>query len=174
MTNWVLNGIRTGIRTSSYPRQPETRGGRVAGPPDRNIVWIFRSRRKLGRTVSDRGNRHDMTAQSRSIIADASIAPDAVVTRATSLSWDTSYEWASDTHDDARPVQKLQRDLRPFAAHSLRRRWRLRRLHERGAANQQSLLQHASPWLFHDADAAQCRCPDGLGSGIGCDAASLA
>ena len=54
---------------------------------------------------------------------------------------------------------KLRPGLRPFAAHSLHRRRRLRRLHERGSPAQQSLLQHAPPRLLHHADAAQRRHP---------------
>ena len=83
------------------------------------------------------------------------------------------YEWAAYAGETATARRRLDASIRSLAAHSLCRRRRLRRLHERGAATQQSLLQHASPRLLHHADAAQCRCAAGRGPGLGRDAASL-
>ena len=33
MSQWVINGIRTGIKTTAYPAQPERAGGVTPGLP---------------------------------------------------------------------------------------------------------------------------------------------
>ena len=175
MANWVLKGLRTGIKTDRLSPSARRRAGVSPGRPldasldsadRRRRAWSSDVRRKAiaphdGGVAIDQGRcihcfrcRHD---------ADGAAVP-----------WDAATNGPPIAGDDAAALRKLEQGFRPLAAHPLRRCRRLRRLHERGAAAQQSLLQHASPRLFHHADAAQRRRPAWSRPGLRRDAASVA
>ena len=171
MANWVLKGLRTGIKSSAYPGARDDAPGISPGRPA--------------------GTRLNSTAAAEQLVArcpTAAIARDengiAIDHRRCihcfrcrrdveeAATWQQDFEWAANAGEPA--LRKFAKCVRPLAARSLCRRRRLRRLHERGASNQQSLLQHAPLGHFHHADAAQRRCSARCGADFGCDAVAVA
>ena len=108
MANWVLKGLRTGIRTTSYPDRPESAIGVSPGRP-------------LGASLGSSDQAESLVERCPTgAIArrDAGVAVDqrrcvhcfrCCRDEGASLSWESSYEWAAYRDDGAAPAQRLQR-----------------------------------------------------------------
>ena len=163
MANWVLKGLRTGIRTTAYPDRPERATGVSPGPvrPAHCVRCPTGGRALVERCPTGAITRRDggvAVDQGRCVHCFRCRRDDGA-----SVAWDAGFEWAAYRDNGAARAQRLQRSFWPLAAYPLCRCRRLRRLHERGAAAQQPLLQHAPARFLHDADAAQRRRAAGCG-----------
>jgi Ni,Fe-hydrogenase III small subunit len=108
MANWVLKGLRTGIKTSSYPQQPEKAAGVSPGRPRGTLLESADKAENLvercpttaithqnGGVTIDHGRRIHCLRCRRD-------ADDAVVP------WDSSYEWAIYSSDSTAAARKLE------------------------------------------------------------------
>ena len=107
MRNWVLNGLRTGIRTTPYPQGLETAMGVSPGRPLGAIL-----------EPADRAkNLVELCPTGAIEQCDGGVAIDqrrcvhclrCRGDRDASLPWDNSYEWATRFTCEGEPAQKLQ------------------------------------------------------------------
>jgi Ni,Fe-hydrogenase III small subunit len=109
MANWVLKGLRTGIRTTGYPGQPETAPGVSPGLPRGTMVESTEKAESLVARCPTRAiAREDggVAIDSRRCIhcsrcrrdADEAVVP-----------WDAGYEWATYKSDAAAAAHTLER-----------------------------------------------------------------
>jgi Ni,Fe-hydrogenase III small subunit len=107
MTNWVLKGLRTGIRTTGYPQRPETAAGVSPGRPARTPLQSAAAAERL----VDRCPTDAISGQGAAIAINHGrcihcfrchrIGDDGAV------SWESTYEWAAYTNDNAAALGKL-------------------------------------------------------------------
>jgi Ni,Fe-hydrogenase III small subunit len=108
MANWVLKGLRTGIKTTIYPRRPEqavgVSPGRPRGTPFDSADKIERlvERCPTGAIARKDGGVAIDQLQCIHCLRCRRAEDDAVVP------WDTSYEWATRDAQHAAAVSKLQ------------------------------------------------------------------
>jgi Ni,Fe-hydrogenase III small subunit len=107
MANWVLKGLRTGIRTTAYPREPDESPGVAPGLP-------------LGRLSSFNGEAHALvercpTGAIAQTIGSVEIDYSRCIhcfrcTRGTEVtaSWNPGYEWAAQPDDNKAAIRKLE------------------------------------------------------------------
>ena len=174
MADWVLKGLRTGIKTTAYPERAERAAGVSPGRPIGTALGSAKGAEKLAElcptgaiTSEDRGVTVDFGRCVHCYRCHPGEGDEAV-------NWDLSYEWAAERDELVAAKRKLDKAFGRSLQPSFRRCGRLRGVRERGAAAQQSLLQHASAGLLHDADAAQRRCPARCRPGVRCDADPVA
>jgi len=109
VANWVLQGLRTGIKTSSYPNRPDSSPGISPGRP-------------RGAEFGSRTDVEDLVKRcpTRAILAQNSgIAVEhgrcvhcmrcSQENGGTAASWDHSYEWGADAPDIPAAVSRLNR-----------------------------------------------------------------
>lgn len=109
MANWVLKGLRTGIRTTSYPEGPENAPGVSPGRPG---GALFESAHKIESLV-ERCPTRAIARQDGGVAIEHGRcvhclrcrrdADDAVVP------WDSSYEWAVINSDGAAAMRRLDK-----------------------------------------------------------------
>jgi Ni,Fe-hydrogenase III small subunit len=108
MANWVLKGLRTGIRTTTYPRQPEIATGVSPGRPRGVLLESADAAEKLVKRCPTTA----MAQKNGGIAIDHNQCihcgrcrrnPDGQV-----VPWDASYEWASH-NPGAAVVRKLEK-----------------------------------------------------------------
>jgi len=108
MANWVLKGLRTGIRTTSYPDQPEPAIGVSPGRPlGASFGSSDQAERLVERCPTSAIARHDngvAVDQRRCVHCFRCCRNEGA-----NVPWESSYEWAAYRHDDAAPAQRLQR-----------------------------------------------------------------
>jgi hypothetical protein len=114
MTNWVLKGLRTGIKTTGYPREPEKAAGVSPGRPIGAVLEAAVEVDSLvDRCPTVAIARHDggvAIEQSRCIhCLRCRRDSDGAVVR-----WDSSYEWG--TYNTARMVPLRLTNWRPSSA----------------------------------------------------------
>jgi Ni,Fe-hydrogenase III small subunit len=108
MTNWVFKGLRTGIKTTGYPREPEKAAGISPGRPTGAVLeTAIEVDSLVERCPTSAIARHDggvAIEQSRCIHclrcrrdSDGAVVP-----------WDSSYEWATYSPDGAVETHKLE------------------------------------------------------------------
>ena len=108
MSNWVLKGLRTGIRTTSYPDRPESAIGVSPGRPlGASFGSSDQAERLVERCPTSAIARHDggVAVDHRRCVHCFRCCRD----EDANVSWESSYEWAAYGHDDAAPAQRLQR-----------------------------------------------------------------
>ncbi len=108
MANWVLKGLRTGIRTTSYPGRPERAPGVTPGRPlGASFASSDQAESLVERCPTGAIGRHDdgVSVDQRRCVhcsrcrrGDGARAP-----------WESSYEWAAHHDDGAEPAQRLHR-----------------------------------------------------------------
>ncbi len=105
MANWVLKGLRTGIRTTDYPDRPETAVGVSPGLPRGTVLRDVEkvaslvggcptgaiTRQDSGVAINHTRCIHCLRCRQQSNDADDATVP-----------WDASYEWASAGIADAK------------------------------------------------------------------------
>jgi Ni,Fe-hydrogenase III small subunit len=107
MANWVLKGLRTGIKTTGYPDRPEKAGGVSPGLP---CGAVLDSKEKIASLVqccpTDAIAQNDggVAVDRKRCVHCQRCRPDA---DQASLRWDSSYEWACETASGV--VRKLER-----------------------------------------------------------------
>ncbi len=109
MANWVLKGLRTGIRTTGYPERPEKAAGVSPGRPR---GALFESADKVESLV-ERCPTRAIARQNGGVAIEHGRcihclrcrrdADDAVVP------WDSGYEWATNNSDGATATRRLEK-----------------------------------------------------------------
>ena len=108
MANWVLKGLRTGIRTTSYPDRPERATGVTPGRP---LGASFESSDQAESLV-ERCPTGAIARRDGGVAVDQGRCVHCFRCRrddGASVSWDSSYEWAAYRDNGAAPAQRLQR-----------------------------------------------------------------
>ncbi len=108
MANWVLKGMRTGIRTTSYPDRPESAIGVSPGRP----LGASLGSSEQAENLVERCPTRAIARQDGVVAVDDRRCVHCFRCRrgeGASGSWESSYEWAAYGHDDAEPAQRLQR-----------------------------------------------------------------
>jgi Ni,Fe-hydrogenase III small subunit len=108
MANWVLKGLQTGIRTTTYPHRPEAAAGVSPGRPlGAALVSSDQIESLVERCPTRAIQRHEggVALDHRRCVHCLRCRRD----EGANLSWDSSYEWAAHRDDDMAPAQKLQR-----------------------------------------------------------------
>ena len=107
MANWVLKGLRTGIRTTYYPDRPESAIGVSPGRP-------------LGASLGSSDQAESLVERCPTMAIarhDSGVAVDhercvhcfrCCREEHANVTWESGYEWAAYGHDDAAPAQRLQ------------------------------------------------------------------
>jgi len=107
MANWVLKGLRTGIKTTGYPDRPETHAGVTPGFPQATVV---QSEAKVENLV-ERCPTGAIVRQDSGVAVDRVRCVHCLRCRTdnsgAAIPWDSGYEWASE--DAAGAVQRLER-----------------------------------------------------------------
>lgn len=112
MANWVLKGLRTGIRTTGYPDKPEEALGISPGRPCGTLINSSEAADTLvercptGAIVREDGgisidHRRCVYCLRCQRDVDGTVAP-----------WDKSFEWSSQHSDEAKVVRTLERTFR--------------------------------------------------------------
>jgi Ni,Fe-hydrogenase III small subunit len=108
MANWVLKGLRTGIRTSSYPDRPERAIGVSPGRP----LGAELGSSDQAESLVERCPTRAIAREGAGVAVDQRRCVHCFRCRrdeGANVSWDSSYEWAAYRDDDAATAQKLQR-----------------------------------------------------------------
>ena len=108
MTNWVLKGLRTGIKTTSYPEAPERAAGVSPGRPGATLLRSPASAASLAERCPTRAiAQHDggVAIDHRRCIHCSRCRLDG---DEAGVPWDSSYEWAGHAREGA-PARKLER-----------------------------------------------------------------
>jgi len=108
MANWVLKGLRTGIRTTAYPDRPERAVGVSPGRP----IDASLGSSDQAESLVERCPTRAIARQDAGVAVDQSRCVHCFRCRrdeGANLSWDSSYEWAAYHNDDAATTQRLQR-----------------------------------------------------------------
>jgi Ni,Fe-hydrogenase III small subunit len=107
MANWVLKGLRTGIRTSGYPRDPDHTPGVTPGRPAGRMVSSTSDvdaivercpTAAIGRTDGSIAINHSRCIHCLRCIRGTD----------STAAWELTYEWAGPPADGATAVWKLQ------------------------------------------------------------------
>ena len=109
MANWVLRGLRTGIRTTAYPKRPESAPGVSPGRPVGSRLGSTEKAESLAdrcptRAVAPRDGGGVAIDHGRCVhcFRCHRDADDAAA------DWEPSYEWAAYAHDDWATTPKLE------------------------------------------------------------------
>ena len=148
MSQWVIKGIRTGIKTTAYP----ARGNAPPASP-RDCPSAASSSAPKPRRWLSAVRRRCSSEHGRSIVVGSSPLHALLPLRPrrrTPVDWQQTYEWATVRNGQTR----IGPAVPPLHSHHRRGCGRLRRVPQRGQATQQSLLQHAPAGVFHHAHAA--------------------
>jgi Ni,Fe-hydrogenase III small subunit len=109
MANWVLKGLRTGIKTTSYPQQTETAPGTSPGRP---CAMVLESAEKVESLV-ERCPTRAIAQQDGGVAIDMRRCIHCSRCRRDTdeavLPWDASYEWATYNLDAAAAVHVLEK-----------------------------------------------------------------
>src|SRR5579884_1815585 len=109
MANWVLKGLRTGIRTTGYPSRPERAAGVSPGRPHgASLNSIEQADTLVERCPTRAIERQEggVAVDHRRCVYCLRCQRDGMETVAP---WDASYEWATEGLDEAASAKKLQR-----------------------------------------------------------------
>jgi Ni,Fe-hydrogenase III small subunit len=109
MANWVLKGLRTGIRTTGYPARPERAAGVSPGRPHGVQLRSVEHAEALAErcpTAAIERQGGGVTIDHRRCVYCQRCQREA---RDGVASWDTSYEWATSGLDEAAAVKRLER-----------------------------------------------------------------
>jgi Ni,Fe-hydrogenase III small subunit/NAD-dependent dihydropyrimidine dehydrogenase PreA subunit len=107
MADWVLKGLRTGIKTTLYPERPEMAPGVTPGRP---LGTLLKSAEKADRlaefcpTDAIARNGRGVAVNFERCVHCFRCHPDA---GDESVNWDSSYEWAAEKDEMAAARQKL-------------------------------------------------------------------
>ncbi len=108
MANWVLEGLRTGIKTTAYPRRPERAAGVSPGRPAGAAFGTAQEVASLVERCPTRAIvRHDRGVaidQARCIHCFRCARDEGD----SHVPWESSYEWASTSNDGAAATEKLE------------------------------------------------------------------
>jgi Ni,Fe-hydrogenase III small subunit len=109
MANWVLKGLRTGIKTSGYPQQPETAPGASPGRP---CGMVLESAEKAEGLVA-RCPTQAIARQDGGVAIDVRRCIHCSRCRGDgdepAVPWDASYEWATYNSDAGATVHRLEK-----------------------------------------------------------------
>ena len=108
MANWVLKGLTTGIRTTSYPDRPERAMGVTPGRP---LGASFESSDQVESLV-ERCPTGAIARRDGGVAVDQGRCVQCFRCRrddGVSVAWDSSYEWAAYRDNGAARTKKLQR-----------------------------------------------------------------
>jgi Ni,Fe-hydrogenase III small subunit len=108
MANWVLRGLRTGIKTTSYPQQPDTAPGTSPGRPRGTVLQSTEKAEDLvARCPTDAIMRQDggVAIDLRRCVHCSRCRRD----NETVVPWDAGYEWASSNADAAAAAHRLEK-----------------------------------------------------------------
>ena len=109
MANWVLKGLRTGIKTTRYPHQLEEAAGVSPGRPLSTLLEAAGKAESLVERCPTRA----IAMQDGSVVIDHSRCIHCLRCRCEpdkpTVSWDVSYEWAAHNPNTASKLRKLER-----------------------------------------------------------------
>ena len=109
MADWVLKGLRTGIKTTAYPQRPEKTSGVSPGRPIGTSLGSAKQAEKLSKLCPTGAIARDgrgVTVDFGRCVHCYRCHPDA---GDEAVSWDLSYEWAADRDELASAKRKLDK-----------------------------------------------------------------